>query len=245
MSNTNRKRNLEKNLEKFEFKGNKKYRLIAFFGLLGDFDSFEYAINLSKLIKSKKYENNLDIFTVGIGTEKGKEKFCKFTELPTSNITVVSNNKIHDELGISKGLDTGFGGWLNILLMLSGIDSKNTIKEVLRGYTGDRKALQIYDDKDKINLLNIFKFSGNLFKRTCGIGYQRPFELATFRLNNMIEIISNWNDYILDVNYLPQRGATFILDQEDNILYEYLSMEILSYSNNMSMPLDFISKIIK
>ena len=232
-------------IEELNFKGGKKFKLIVIFGLLGDFDSFEYAINLSRLLKIKKYENKLDIFTVGIGTEKGKEKFCKFTEFPTSNITVVSDNKIHNELGISKGLDIGFGGWLNIFLMLSGIDSKNTIKEVLRGYTGDKKALQIYDDKDQVNILNIFKFSGNLFKRTCGSGYQRPFELATFRLNNMIEIISNWNDYILEVNYLPQRGATFILDQEDNIVYEYLSKEILSYSKNMSIPLDFISKIIK
>ena len=153
MSNTN----LKKTLKKFNFKSNKKYRLIVFFGLLGDFDSFEYAINLSKFLKTKKHENKLDIFTVGIGTEKGKEKFCKFTEFPTRNITVVSDNKIHNELGISKGLDTGFGGWLNIFLMLSGIDSKNTIKEVLRGYTGDKKALQIYDDKDQVNILNIFK----------------------------------------------------------------------------------------
>ena len=245
MTKPNLKNNLENFLEKFDFKSNKKYKLIVFLGVLGDFDSVEYAINLAKLIKTKKYENDLDIFTLAIGTEKGKEKFCAFTKLPLNNVVVVSDNKIHDEFGISKGVDTGLGGWVNILLMLSGINSKNTIKEVLRGYTGDTKALQIYDDKDNINLFNIFRFSGNLFKNTYGSGYQRPFELATFRLNNMIEIISNWNDYILEVNYLPQRGATFILDKEDNIVYEYFSKEILSYSNNMSIPLDFISRILK
>mgnify|MGYP006258936397 FL=1 len=32
--------------EKFNFEGEKKFKLIVLFGLLGDFDSFEYAINL-------------------------------------------------------------------------------------------------------------------------------------------------------------------------------------------------------
>ena len=36
-----------KNLvEEFNFNGQKKFKLIVLFGLLGDFDSFEYAINL-------------------------------------------------------------------------------------------------------------------------------------------------------------------------------------------------------
>ena len=33
-------------VEEFNFKGEKSYKLIVLFGLLGDFDSFEYAINL-------------------------------------------------------------------------------------------------------------------------------------------------------------------------------------------------------
>ena len=36
-----------------------------------------------------------------------------------------------------------------MLLMLSGINSFKTIKEVIRGYTGDRKAKQIYSESDK------------------------------------------------------------------------------------------------
>ena len=94
MSNTN----LKKNLKKFNFKSNKKYRLIVFFGLLGDFDSFEYAINLSKFITSKK-NNNLDIFFIAIGNQEGKEKFCKYTGFPKKNIKVVNNNKLHNLVG--------------------------------------------------------------------------------------------------------------------------------------------------
>ena len=245
MSDLNLEKIIKSLLKNFDYKSNSKYKLIAIFGLLGDFDSFEYAINLGKLIKSKEFKEDLDIYAIGIGNEIGKEKFCHFTGLPNKYIKIVSNNALHNDLGISSGVDIGLGGWINTFLMLSGVNSKGTIKEVIRGYKGDKNALQIYDDQDKINLFNIFKFSGNLFKRTCGEGYLRPFELATFRLNNMIEIIANWSDYILNVEYLPQRGATFLLDKDNNIIYKYYSKEILSYSNEMNAPLKFISKFIK
>ena len=38
-----------------------------------------------------------------------------------------------------------------MLIMLSGINSLKTIKEVFRGYTGDRNSKQIYYDKDHIS----------------------------------------------------------------------------------------------
>jgi len=37
-------------VEEFNFNGQKKFKLIVLFGLLGDFDSFEYAINLKNFI---------------------------------------------------------------------------------------------------------------------------------------------------------------------------------------------------
>ena len=47
---TNKFQNDIKNLvEEFNFNGQKKFKLIVLFGLLGDFDSFEYAINLKIL----------------------------------------------------------------------------------------------------------------------------------------------------------------------------------------------------
>ena len=231
-------------LKEYKCKSSKKYKLIVIFGLLGDFDSFEYAINLGKLINSKNLEKDLDIYTFGIGNNKGKEKFSAFTKLPMNNIQILSDNKLHDSLGISQGLNVGLGGWVNMLLMLSGISSMTTIREVLRGYIGDKNASQIYSEIDDINLFNKFKFSGNLFKKTCGEGYLRPFELATFRLNNMIEIINNWEDYILSDDYLPQRGATFLLNQDNNVVYKYYANEILSYSEKMSKPMEFIYQII-
>ncbi len=231
-------------VEEFNFKGEKKFKLIVLFGLLGDFDSFEYAINLKNFIDNHQ-DTNLDIFAITIGTQKGKEKFCEFTGFPEENLIVVSDNQIHNNLKISRGLDTGLGGWVNMLLMLSGINSLKTIKEVFRGYTGDRKARQIYSEFDKIDVLNFLNFSGNSFSQVFGDGYLRPFELATFRLNNMKEIIQNWSDYILHAKFLPQRGASFLLNEKNQVIYKFFSSDVLGYSSNMRDPLRFLSDLIK
>ena len=234
-----------KNLvEEFNFNGQKKFKLIVLFGLLGDFDSFEYAINLKNFIDNHK-DKNLDLFTVAIGNQIGKEKFCNFTGFPAENLIVVSDNQIHNNLEVSEGLDIGLGGWINMLLMLSGINSFKTIKEVIRGYTGDREARPIYSEFDKVDILKFLKFSGNSFRKVFGEGYLRPFELATFRLNNMNEIIQNWGDYILNEKYLPQRGASFVLNDKNQIIYKYYSRDVLGYSSNMKDPLGFICDLIK
>ena len=236
--------NLKNLIEEFNFYGHKKFKLIALFGLLGDFDSFEYAINLKNFIDNHQ-DKNLDIFAIGIGNQNGKQKFCKFTGFYEDNLIVVPDNQIHKNLKVSRGLNIGLGGWINMLLMLSGINSFKTIKEVIRGYTGDRKANQIYLESDKIDVLKFLKFSGNSFKKVFGDGYLRPFELATFRLDNMNEIIQNWSDYILHEKYLPQRGASFLLNDKNQVIYKFFSSDVLGYSSNMRDPLTFLSDLIK
>ncbi len=236
--------NIKNLVEEFNFNGQKKFKLIVLFGLLGDFDSFEYAINLKNFIDNHQ-DKNLDIFAIGIGNQNGKQKFCKFTGFQEENLIVVSDNQIHNNLSVSRGLDIGLGGWINMLLMLSGINSFKTIKEVIRGYTGDQKAKQIYSKSDKIDVLQFLKFSGNSFKQVFGDGYLRPFELATFRLNNMKEIIQNWSDYILNEEYLPQRGASFLINDNNQIIYKFFSNDVLGYSPNMRDPLGFLTDLIK
>jgi len=236
--------NIKNLVEEFNLNGQKKFKLIVLFGLLGDFDSVEYAINLKHFIDNHQ-ERNLDIFAIAIGNQNGKQKFCKFTGFSEENLIVVSDNQIHNNLNLSRGLDIGLGGWINMLLMLSGVNSFQTIKEVIRGYTGDRKAKQIYSEFDKIDALKFLKFSGDSFRQVFGDGYLRPFELATFRLNNMNEIIQNWSDYILHEKYLPQRGASFLLNNKSQVIYKFFSRDVLGYSSNMRAPLDFLSDLIK
>ena len=76
--------NIKNLVEEFKFNGDKKFKLIVLFGLLGDFDSFEYAINLKNFIDNNQAEN-LDIFALGIGNQNGKEKFCNFTGFSKKN----------------------------------------------------------------------------------------------------------------------------------------------------------------
>ena len=230
---------LKKIIEKFNVTKNKKYTLIILFGLLGDFDSIEYAINLKRYLDSNS-DKDLSIFAIAIGNEAGKEKFCEFTGFPKENLEVTSDNKIHTDLMISKGIDIGLGGWVNMFLMLAGVNSLKTIREVIRGYTGDKNARQIFSEQDRVELFKYLTFSGKSFNKAFGDGYLRPFELATFRLNNMIEIIQNWKVYILNEKFLPQRGATFIMDNKNHIIFQYFSKDVLGYSSTMNDPLRFL-----
>ena len=48
-------------------------------------------------------------------------------------------------------------------------------------------------------------------KLTLGDGYLRPFELATLRLNNMIQILGNWEALApTDSELLVQRGGVIV-----------------------------------
>ena len=126
MLTNNQKINLLNLIKDFNFSGVKKNKLIVLFGLLGDFDSFEYAINLKNFLNNNN--KDLDIFAIAIGNKIGKEKFCEFTGFPKKNLEIVQDNQIHQDLMISKGVDIGLGGWINMLIMLSGLNSLKTIK---------------------------------------------------------------------------------------------------------------------
>ena len=58
----------------------------------------------------------------------------------------------------------------------------------------------------------------------------------------MIEIFKNWKDYMIETKYLTQRSCTFIMDQNNDVIYEFFSKDILNYSRNMKMPLDFLNE---
>ena len=100
MLSNKQKTNLNKLIGDFNFSGSKKYKLIVLLGLLGDFDSFEYAINLKKFIYNNQ-NKDIDIFAIAIGNKIGKHKFCEFTGFPYKNLEVVKDNKIHQNLMVS------------------------------------------------------------------------------------------------------------------------------------------------
>ena len=45
--------------------------------------------------------------------------------------------------------------------------------------------------------------------------------------------------------YLPQRGASFLLNDKNKVIYKFFSSDVLGYSSNMRDPLAFLSYLIK
>uniref|UniRef100_UPI00341C74F1 AhpC/TSA family protein n=1 Tax=Okeania sp. SIO2F4 TaxID=2607790 RepID=UPI00341C74F1 len=128
------------------------------------------------------------------------------------------------------------------MLMCAGIGSPGTLAEVLRGYTGDKKAPQLIDDDEVIHAKPLPPLKGSFFNLAGGKGFQRPFELATLRLRNMTEVLSNWSTYVPNSAYLTQRGATFLFDNQGNLLYKYCDRGILGFAENKSNPLSFLNR---
>ncbi|MFN9955494.1 MAG: AhpC/TSA family protein, partial [bacterium] len=83
-------------------------------------------------------------------------------------------------------------------------------------------------------------FKGSFFKLAGGSGFQRPFELATLRLKNMVEVLKNWSTYVPNSAYLTQRGGTFLFNNQGELLYEHRDPGILGFAANMSQPLSFL-----
>ena len=129
------------------------------------------------------------------------------------------------------------------MLMCAGIGSPGTLSEVFRGYTGDRQASQLISNNEVIEDTPLPSIKGSLFKLAGGEGFQRPFELATLRLRNMTEVLSNWNTYVPDATYLTQRGGTFLFSADGELLYEHRDRNILGFAANMSYPLSFLKVV--
>ncbi|BAY93927.1 MULTISPECIES: peroxiredoxin-like family protein [unclassified Tolypothrix] len=216
---------------------------------LGDFDSLEYAWWLQREAKKLPPEK-LAIRAVGIGDRASGTKFCEYTGFPPQNLFVEPNAELHKQLKLYSGLNLGLPGfsvtgkaWLNLILMCAGFGSPGTLREVFRGYKGDRQAPQLIEDDEIIQGTPLPAFKGSFFKLAGGSGFQRPFELATLRLRNMVEVLSNWQTYVPNSTYLTQRGGTFLFDSKGQLLYEHRDPGILGFAVNMSQPLSFLSAI--
>lgn len=214
-------------------------KLIVLLGSFADFDSFEYAQQLSA--QSNRLANySVDLILIGIGSEKSKESFCEFNKIDIKNVFAVSNADLHKKLNMNAGFDSKMPAIINLLIMCMGIKSRGTIKEVLRGYFGDKNAKSLFAFDEDINLGPLSLLKGNMFDIFSKEQNLRPFELATRRLMNMIEILSNWKTYVPDATYLTQRGGTILLNEKDEVLYEFISESLLGYSSKMCAPLSFL-----
>jgi AhpC/TSA antioxidant enzyme len=187
---------------------------------------------------------------VGIGDRSAGQKFCDFTGFPAEHLFVDPTAKLHAQLNLYPGLalklpsfSAAQNAWLNLILMCAGIGSPGTLKEVFRGYTGDRSAPQLIAEGEVVNAKPLPPIDGSFFKLAGGNGFQRPFELATLRLRNMAEVLGSWQTYVPNPTYLTQRGGTFLFDAQGELLYEHRDRGILGFAANMSKPLSFLKLI--
>jgi AhpC/TSA antioxidant enzyme len=215
---------------------------------LGDFDSLEYAWWLQRE-QHQLAASGLTIRMVGIGDRSSGQKFCDFTKFPAAWLFVDEQAELHSQLSLYPGLAVKLpsflaaqNAWVNLILMCAGIGSPGTLREVFRGYTGDRSAPQLIAADEMINAKPLPPIAGSFFNLAGGSGFQRPFELATLRLRNMAEVLGNWQTYVPDPKYLTQRGGTFLFDPQGTLLYEHRDRGILGFAANMSKPLSFLSR---
>lgn len=111
---------------------------------------------------------------------------------------------------------------------------------VFRGYIGDRTAPQLIADEETVDLKPFPAIQGKTFVLAGGKQFQRPFELATLRLRNMIEVLGKWSDYVPNPAFMTQRGGTFLFDGAQNLVYEHRDQGILGFSKTMAEPLKFL-----
>jgi len=200
-------------------------RLVLLLTQLGDFDSMEYAQALVPVLPQLDAAG-IRVRAIAIGDTAGADRFCRYTGFPREALEVDAEPQLHRKLGLYQGLQTPGGPWPGLLLMCAGIGSPGTLAEVFRGYRGDRSAPQRIDSP--------------LFKLAGGEGFQRPFELATVRLRNMSEVLSNWRTYVPRDDFINQRGGTYLIDADDSLLYSHRDQGILGFSATMNQPLSFL-----
>ena len=59
---------------------------------------------------------------------------------------------------------------------------------------------------------------------------------------NRVEILSNWNIYVPESSFLTQRGGTILFNEKDEVIYNFISENLLGYSSNMTSPLSFLEE---
>lgn len=220
--------------------------LVLIWPQLGDFDSLEYAWWLQQECQRVQAQG-ITIRAVGIGDCASGQQFCNYTQFPADWLFVDPGAELHRDLNLYQGLSLNLPGlspaqkaWLNLMLMCAGIGSPGTLAEVFRGYWGDRQAPQLIAEEQVIHARPLPPFKGSFFNLAGGQGFQRPFELATLRLRNMVEVLSHWPTYVPDGAYLTQRGATFLFNAQGELLYEHRDPGILGFAADMSRPLSFL-----
>ncbi|MEW5308289.1 MAG: hypothetical protein WDW38_000259 [Sanguina aurantia] len=192
--------------------------VIAFLTHFADLTSWEYAQKLVKILPTLQAQG-VDLIAVGLGSTASAQEFARILDFPLDRLFADPDGSMYRTLGFSPGFgaDMDISAYAKLLPMLAGIGSPGTFQEVIRGYIGDRSSKPVFDQATPFDVL--------------GTGYQRPFELATLRLFNMVGILPKWSSLSpAKESLLTQQGGT-IAFQDANLLFRHDDSGILKYTD--------------
>lgn len=225
--------------------GGQRRIVLALLTHFDDFNAWEYAQRLKDELLALERAGASRV-VVGIGGGNQASKFAELLELPASmNIFADPSGAAAVALGCSRGFGEGvpLNGYLKLLPMLLGNGSPGTIEAVLRGYRGDASSPHDWVDAALAQGTAQQRFpSGYRAMDWNYLGEQglRPLELATLRLQNMVDVtIANWSELApADDQLLVQQGGTVVFDTRRPV-YVYKDAGILTYT-----PIDGILRAL-
>jgi len=207
--------------------------MAAFLTHLGDFDSWEYAQKLRPQLDTLE-KQGAQVVIVAIGSVENGSAFCRLTEFPAAKLWMDPTGAAYKALGFEPGLQLEgqvksiASPYVRLMAMCAGIGSPGTLNEVFRGYLGDREAEPVWkggNDDPRPIVVPPSAFG------ILGQGYQRPFELATLRLLNMMDIIPRWEELKpVDDELILQRGGTLVF-HEGRCVWRHRDAGILGYAD--------------
>lgn len=178
----------------FQQEGQVSYAVVFFLTHCADLGSPEL---IQRLIRNKIPQQLKDLnITYNFVTVGSASNATAFKQLFSSTwpggadtmpLYVDPDGSLYTKLGFSKGFapnTEALSPYVKLLAMLAGLGSPGTIPEVLRGYIGDKTEDQVFQSGT---------FLGDAFN-VLGSGYQRPLELATLRLQNMVGSLRGWGE---------------------------------------------------
>ena len=206
-----------------------KRKFILFLTHLGDLTSWELGQKISYFLPALE-KSNTQVIAVAPATIQNSNLFEKFTKFPKKLLYLDERAESFAAMNFKRGVipDAPLSPYFKLLLMLAGIGSDGTMKEVLRGYFGDRFT----PTRNNWIAETLRIVSQDRFDAVGENRYLRPFELATVRLQNMLDIIPNWNSLIpQDSRLITQLGGGYLLDFNNEILYSHVDTGILNYTD--------------
>ncbi len=211
--------------------------VVPFLTQFADFDSWELAQKLVDDIHILD-DRGVTLVAVGIGSVEAAKEFSRRTNFPQHRLYVDETAAAYKALNFAPGFGRPGGelgwigeklpfvnGYVKLLVMCAGIGSPGTLASVIGGYIGSKDRDPIFREGSNYDNPTIRK----LMDATLGGGYQRPFELATLRLANMAEILSNWGDLApADDDLIVQRGGSLVF-QDGACVFRHDDAGILGY----------------